>query len=254
MYSQSVCVSRNAVEFFVIQSHQLLVPERPEVHVFDPTDVEAFIDEDAGLERLPVEPADEMPAGGLRAEVDALIGVDQQHVADRAVVAGRAADAPGIRDDVGRFARDRRSRPPFSVLLDFSVMKGFAIGFVLAGGSEEDRALGVFAAEGGRRGGEGAFERDRFGDLEIAGDEIFAGRDANPQSRLFAGGIEQRFLNAAVSSDLASPAALKSRTFNVPGSAANAGRTISATRVASRGIRMNAIPGAGRGKLLWIEY
>ena len=141
------------------------------MNVLDSADVEALIDEDAGLKRLRVKPTDEVPAGRVRAEIDGLVGIHQQHIADGAVVSF-AANAPGIRDDVGGLLgieNDDAANRAAAVEGD----EGLAVGIIFAGGGEQARAFFI----GGFRCGESSFERDAGRNIEIAFDAIIARGD-----------------------------------------------------------------------------
>src|SRR5262249_48618876 len=148
--------------------HQLLSPERPEVDVFDPANIETFIDEDPGLQRLTVKPADEMPAGGGRAEIDGLIRIDQQNITDPNVISD-ATNAPGIGENLVRLF-GIENHQPFERARCAHGDEWLALGLVFAGGCEEDRTLGVSELmrliEGTLRRGESALECDEIRELQ----------------------------------------------------------------------------------------
>ena len=131
-----------------------------------------------------------MPARGVIAEIDGLIGIDEEAIGDGTIVS-IAGDAPGIGNHVGSLLgiQDNQSSD-----LGYRVQRDErgAVGVALTFRGEEDAALIVFIRAGGH-GGRGFVDTskdDARRDAQMAGDVIFAGGQEDPASVVLLGSVE----------------------------------------------------------------
>jgi hypothetical protein len=149
-------------------------PEWPEMNVGDAPDVVALVDKHAAVEGLGVKALDAVTAGGMGAEIDRLVRVDEQDIDDRAIVAD-TPHGPGIghrRIGLLLFGIKNREAAERRVLMEGD--EWLPLGFAGARHREQSGSA-ILGARG--RGAEHTFEHDVFGNVEDILDQVIAGRD-----------------------------------------------------------------------------